>query len=105
MFAYIQKLVEEDLFDVVEVFFLIVGHTHASIDQYFSVLAKRIKDRSFIGSPLALQALLARTEEDQNLSGLPSNRKRKMTERPRPLCVTKMVALFDLKKTLGSMIN
>jgi len=37
--------------------FLIVGHTHASIDQYFSCLRKRIKRAIFIASPPALHHL------------------------------------------------
>jgi hypothetical protein len=44
-------LVNQDIFDVVDFFLLIVGHTHASIDQYFSVLAMQIYHCDFIGSP------------------------------------------------------
>jgi hypothetical protein len=48
---------------------LIVGHTHASIDQYFSVLAREIYKSNFIGSPIFLEALLAREGIGRNLSG------------------------------------
>lgn len=41
----------------IEVYFLIVGHTHSSIDQYFSVLSSAIGHSSFIGSPMSLHAL------------------------------------------------
>ena len=57
MFAYVSSLVELGYFDVMEMNFLIVGHTHSSIDQYFSVLSKAITNAEWIGSPLSLQAL------------------------------------------------
>jgi hypothetical protein len=60
MFSYISLLVQEKYFKKVEVFFLIVGHTHASIDQYFSVLAREILKTNFIGSPISLESLLGR---------------------------------------------
>ena len=50
-------LVELGYFEKITVGFLIVGHTHASIDQYFSCLRKLIRRASFIASPLALQHL------------------------------------------------
>ena len=34
------------------------GHTHASIDQYFSVISKKIYSCDFIGSPLSLLELI-----------------------------------------------
>ena len=69
MFTYISLLIDEEHFDTVEIYFLIVGHTHASIDQYFSTLSNLIQSRNFIGSPLALEALLASEGEAGNLSG------------------------------------
>jgi hypothetical protein len=57
MFTYASALVELGYFDSLEINFLIVGHTHSSIDQYFSVLSKAIAKAEFIGSPLSLQAL------------------------------------------------
>jgi hypothetical protein len=105
MFAYVAMLVDEDLFDIVEIFFLIVGHTHASIDQYFSILAKRIKTKDFIGSPLALAALLACSQQSRILSGRPSEDNRKRYVSSRPLDVKKLSAMFDLKSCLGPLIN
>lgn len=35
--------------------FLIVGHTHTTIDQYFSTLTYAIRECAFIGSPLSLR--------------------------------------------------
>lgn len=52
-------LVELGYFEKITVGFLIVGHTHASIDQYFSCLRKLIRRASFIASPLALQHLFS----------------------------------------------
>jgi hypothetical protein len=58
MFSYFSLLVESFVFDVIHVNFLIVGHTHSSIDQYFSVLTGSIKDAAYIASPLGLIELL-----------------------------------------------
>ena len=49
--------VKDFYFDTVEIFFLIVGHTHNSLDQWFSVLGKAIKSADFIGSVAALHEL------------------------------------------------
>ena len=57
-FAYYSLLVESFSFDEIEIGFLIVGHTHASIDQYFSVISKAIKKAKFIGTPMALLELM-----------------------------------------------
>ena len=43
MFAYASVLIELGYFEGIDINFLIVGHTHSSIDQYFSVLSKSIK--------------------------------------------------------------
>ena len=45
--------------DVIDVNFLIVGHTHASIDQYFSVLSNKIEHVKFVGTPAGMMWLLA----------------------------------------------
>lgn len=58
MFAYFSLLVEQRIFDKIEVNFLIVGHTHASIDQFFSVLAHAIGRAKFVCSPLALEKVI-----------------------------------------------
>jgi hypothetical protein len=42
-FGFYCVLIESWIFDEIEIAFLIVGHTHASIDQYFSVISKAIK--------------------------------------------------------------
>lgn len=52
-------LIETGVLDKVDANFMIVGHTHSSIDQYFSTLSKTIGDSGFIGSPMALWNLLS----------------------------------------------
>jgi len=61
--AYYSLLVEGYNFDEIEIAFLIVGHTHASIDQYFSVISRSIKKATFIGTPLALLELIRRCHD------------------------------------------
>ena len=61
--CYSSLLIEIFAFDEVEIAFLIVGHTHASIDQYFSVIAKAIRKAHFIGTPLALLELIRRCHD------------------------------------------
>jgi len=58
MFTYLSVLVEEGYFNYIYVNFLIVGHTHCSIDQYFSSLSGKIHRKEFIGSPLSLLELI-----------------------------------------------
>jgi hypothetical protein len=58
MFTYLSMLVEMCDFDRIDVNFLVVGHTHASIDQFFSVLAKAIDRTKCIVSPLALKKVI-----------------------------------------------
>jgi hypothetical protein len=57
MFVYFSALVEGFKFSKIYINFLIVGHTHASIDQFFSTLSKAIQATSFIGTPTALMHL------------------------------------------------
>lgn len=69
MFAYLSLLVQEGHFRVIEVFFLIVGHTHTSIDQYFSVISRMIWMCAFLGSPISLESLLAGEDFEISMSG------------------------------------
>ena len=64
MFGFLTALVEKGIFDKISVNFLIVGHTHASIDQYFSTLSTAIKQTYFIPTPLALRELLLTAHKD-----------------------------------------
>jgi hypothetical protein len=59
MFSYFSLLIEGFFFDNIHVHFLIVGHTHSSIDQYFGVLTGAIKTAQFIASPISMMKLLS----------------------------------------------
>jgi hypothetical protein len=106
MFAWVSMLVDKDIFDTVDIFFLIVGHIHASIDQYFSVLAKQIMSCDFIGSPLSLQALLGR-ERDYNLSGSAwqQGNENAKPRKAKPLLIRKLAVIFDLKTCFDKIID
>ena len=58
IFCFVSYLVEKRYFDSVEINFLLAGHTHSKIDQFFSILSKAIAAAQFIGTPLALEWLL-----------------------------------------------
>ena len=47
MFAFFSLLIESKQIKFVELHFLLVGHTHCSVDQYFSVLSKVSKSFAF----------------------------------------------------------
>ena len=68
MICFFSHLIEEAYFDEIEAFFLVVGHTHNILDQWFSVLAKAILRAHFIGSVLALHELykIAHTDDEAN---------------------------------------
>ncbi len=58
VFAYLSHLVQEKVYDTIHFNFLMVGHTHCSIDQYFSVLSTRICQNLYILSPMSMVDLL-----------------------------------------------
>lgn len=92
--------VQEGHFQKIEVYFLIVGHTHASIDQFFSVLAGIILLCEFIGSPLALEALLMNQELVANcFTGNSSSAK------VAPLRMRKITVVYHMKSALKNIIN
>ena len=72
MFSYFSLLVEGFIFDTIHVNFLIVGHTHSSIDQYFGVLTGAIKNAQFIASPLSLMELLKLAHNVDSIARRPS---------------------------------
>ena len=59
MFCFGSKLVEEGYFKQVNINFLVNGHTHCPVDQYFSCLKNRFRACSFVASPLALMHLFS----------------------------------------------
>ena len=72
MFMYLSLLVELAHFDKINISFLVVNHTHCSIDQHFSCFKGRIRESNFIGSPPALMKLLG-AEGSSFFRGKPSN--------------------------------
>jgi hypothetical protein len=64
VFAYFSLLVEMKILQRIELYFLIVGHTHTPLDQYFSVLSRRIKSVRFVGSPASMRDLLKHAHSD-----------------------------------------
>ena len=89
MFGFLSALVEKGIFEKISVNFLIVGHTHASIDQYFSVLSKAIKNAEWIGTPLALRKLLL----DAHEVGY------------KPYLIKEITVYYEWKKPIGKAFN
>lgn len=89
MFGYASTLVELGYFEAIDINFLIVGHTHSSIDQYFSVLSKAIAKSEFIGSPLSIQALCSQAHKD----------------RARPAVIRQIEACYNIVDALKPYIN
>ena len=102
VFAYFALLVQEGHFTKIEVFFLIVGHTHASIDQYFSVISRQIYWCNFLGSPLALEQLLSRESFDMFSW---SRAKTKVSVKAKPLLVRKISVVYNMNQALAPLIN
>ena len=92
MFCFLSETIEECYFDSIEMFFLLVGHTHNILDQWFGVLAAAIRKANFIGSFIALHELykIAHEESSRNL---------------RPKEVKQLEIYHDWKKRYGSVVN
>jgi hypothetical protein len=97
-------LVQKGYFNKIEVFFLIVGHTHASIDQYFNVIAGEINWCAFLGSPLALEALLMRKPIVRAGECYSATLQTSRTK-AKPLLVKKICVVYDMKTVLTPLIN
>ena len=67
MLALISKLVEDNIFDKVQLNFLLVGHTHEDIDQWFSVFSKAVRTEDIWTVSQMLQ-LLGTMSEDQRVN-------------------------------------
>ena len=57
MHCFFSHLIEAGYVDEIEMFFLIVGHTHNHLDQWFSVLSKAIKRSDKLMTVIALHEL------------------------------------------------
>ena len=62
--ALMSTLIEKFYLDEIHCNFLVVGHTHCAVDQYFGVCTKKIKAQWWIGSPLSFQNLLLTAHSD-----------------------------------------
>jgi hypothetical protein len=82
-------LVELNFFNEILVNFLIVGHTHTSIDQYFSVLSRKIREASWIGSPLTFAWLIQHAHSTEF----------------RPSVVRELTFIYDVVGALSPYIN
>lgn len=58
MFQYLSCLVEIGAFVQIDISCLIIGHTHASIDQFFSALLGKMKRTTLVATPESLRRLL-----------------------------------------------
>lgn len=90
MFSYLSLLVEMHQFEEIEVNFLIVGHTHTTIDQYFGVISDAIKSCRFIGSPVSLWHLIEFAHPDGE---------------KRPTMQRQIFVVHDYKSYLSPFIN
>lgn len=92
MMAYMSLLIESMVFDIIDMNFLIVGHTHCSIDQFFSGCSTGIDESNFIGSPLALINLFKRRRE------------RDLTL-PQITVARQIIVYYDFKTAISPYIN
>jgi hypothetical protein len=70
MFCPLIEIIEEWYVDSIEIiFFILAGHTHNILDQWFGVLAATIRKANFIGSFIALYELyrIAHDESSRKL--------------------------------------
>ena len=72
--------------------FLIVGHTHCSLDQYFSVISRAILNCEFIGSPEGLIELYGTAHQGTAVS-------------QRPLVNRQVHAIYDWVQFYAPFIN
>jgi hypothetical protein len=91
MFSYLSLLNEISAFETIKVSFLIVGHTHCLIDQWFSVVTKIINKQAFIGTPLAMEELLYTTNSASKFEN--------------PAKQQHVHAVYDVKSALDPYIN
>lgn len=105
VFAFLSLLVQAGHFEVIEVFFLIVGHTHTSIDQFFSVISRIIYKTYFIGSPISLEALLSNADIANSISAWTHAAGDGRKLKSKPLLMRKISVIYDMKTALGPWIN
>ena len=92
MFCFLSHIIEDCYFDEIEMFFLVVGHTHNILDQWFGVLARAIRKANFIGSALAIHAIYMIAHQEK-------------VEHLRPKVVHQLELYHDMRKYYGPLIN
>jgi len=65
LFGYLSKLVESEELETAEVCFLVVGHTHCSVDRFFSTISTAVAAAAFIPTPLALREFLLKFDRNE----------------------------------------
>ena len=90
---------------MIEVYFLIVGHTHTSIDQYFSVISRLVYGTYFIGSPISLASLLTHSDIASSITAWQYAENREQKLKSKPLLVKKLSVVYDMKTELNPWIN
>ena len=93
MFQYLSTLVEIGAFKLIDISCLIVGHTHASIDQYFSSVQGKTKRSSFVATPESLKRLCD-TPSPELKVGVPSKYQQ-------PLLHIDLKVVYDYKTAFG----
>jgi len=92
MFAFFSLLVETFAFNTIYISFLIVGHTHSSIDQYFGVLTGAIKNTQYIASPLSLLELLKIAHNNEKIDR-------------RPAIARQIIVYYNFKEAITPYLN
>jgi hypothetical protein len=92
MFCFLSQIVEDCYFDEIEMFFLLVGHTHNILDQWFGVLARAIREANFIGSVLAIHAIYKIAHKTT-------------VEHLRPKEVHQLETYHDMRKYYAPLVN
>jgi len=88
--ALMSTLIELVFFDEIHCNFLVVGHTHCSVDQYFGVCTKVIQRKHWIGSAMSFQSLLKIAHNDP---------------KRRPTVNRQIVVIFDFRNYFAPIIN
>ena len=91
MFGYLSLLIEIGVFSTINVSFLIVGHTHCIIDQWFSSVTKILGGVVFVGTPYAIEELLKMDRPKSKFA--------------RPQKQHHVHAIYDVVKALRPYIN
>ena len=106
MFFYLSLLVQEGLVDEIKCNFLVVGHTHCSIDQYFGTISKLVFACKFIASPVSLVHLLKTIgTESEELRLLYSHDKKKASTAKTPSIVDYIHYVYDYRSCFKPYMN